>query len=171
MRTIVAALCIGILASATPAMGSSAHPLASSDGLTADLDGRPIKTQSVGAYYCHDFDYPHIHCYSTPAALEAEVGSGETGTYVMTAGASDYLTVYSEPMFGGSYAHLAQNYDGLWAIGWNDRISSFKVRNNASGWFFQDWYGGGWKYAFCCDAQATGLSGSYDNQFSSVYRN
>ena len=37
--------------------------------LTADLDGRPIPLVSVSKFYCNDFDYPAIHCFSSPAAL------------------------------------------------------------------------------------------------------
>lgn len=170
MRTIVAALCLVIAASALSGLRASTARAGSSDRLTADLDGSPIKPTEASAYFCHDLAYPHFHCFSNAAALESNFASIQAGTLSIAAGPNDYITIYSEAMYGGSYAHLAQNYDGLWVIGWNDRISSYKVRNYASGRFYQDWNAGGWRYSFCCNSEVPGLSSTYDNQFSSVYR-
>lgn len=167
MRKIVAALTLAILAGTVTAPTTVR---AGSPRLTADLDGRAIMPADAGSYFCHDFDYPHLHCFSTGPALEAALVLREQSTRSIAVASSDYVTIYSEPMYGGSYAHLSQNYDGLWVIGWNDRISSFKVRNSASGRFYQDWNAGGWRYSFCCNSEVPGLSTTYDNQFSSVYR-
>ena len=175
MRAIVAAVCLSV------ALGSVASTRAQATGvrpeteLRAELDGRPIPPAAAGQFFCHDFDYPLIRCYSTAVALEDSLagagGSTESSLSTAAYGAGDYLTVYSEPSYASAYAHLSQNYDALWTIGWNDRISSFKVRNSASGRFWQDWYQQGWSYAFCCNSQVPSLSSSWDNQFSSVYRN
>jgi hypothetical protein len=85
-------------------------------------------------------------------------------------GPSDYVTIYSEPSYGGSYAHLAANYDQLWLIGWNDRVSSFKVRNDGRGRFYGNWYGSGTIYSFCCNSTVPWMTSTTDNTFSSVYR-
>lgn len=139
----------------------------------ADLEGKPIAATDVGRYFCHDFDFPRIRCFSTSTALEDQLRSGAAlgGSMAVAAySAGDYLTVYSEPSYGGAYAHLSQNYDALWGIGWNDRIRSFKVRNSASGSFYTDWYASGRRYAFCCNSAMPSLSSTYDRAFSSVYR-
>jgi hypothetical protein len=132
--------------------------------LSADLDGEPIQLVEVGNWYCDDFSYPVIHCFRDPAELEARAASIEAVTAV------DYVTVYDQTGFAGSYMHMSEDYTVLTLINWNDRISSLKGRNSQSGHFYVDWFFGSSKYGFCCNQQLTSL-GSYDNTFSSVHRN
>lgn len=66
--------------------------------------------------------------------------------------------------------HVSQNYDTLFWIGWNDRISSFKARNCARGTFWADWNGQGRATDFCCNQKASALTAAVDNTFTSVYR-
>ena len=154
---IVAVLWIGALMVAPDVVGA-----ADSGGITARLDGRPIPATAAGDYYCHDLTYPLITCFSTADALEKQLATSVRAVSV-------YVTIYSEPSYDGSYAHLSQDYDGLWAIGWNDRISSFKARNGESGRFYEEWYAGGDRYSFCCN-QTEPMLGPVDDTFSSVYR-
>lgn len=142
----------------------------------AELDGRRIRAVDVGRWFCHDFDRPMIRCFSTAPALErdvaarsASVGSRNYGTLAALA-QSDYVTIYSEPSYSGSYAHLSGDYDQLWMIGWNDRISSYKGRNGQSGTFYGDWFGGGTVRTFCCNTAVPWMTSTYDNTFSSAYR-
>jgi hypothetical protein len=142
--------------------------------LRADLDGRPIKPSETSSYYCHDFAFPEIHCFSTPEGLEAALG-GSTPELSRTAvvaavGPNDYVTVYSGASYSGSFAHLSQNYDALAVIGWNDTISSYKGRNSRSGVFYQNWFAGGTAKHFCCNQNVPTLPAGTDNSFSSVYR-
>jgi hypothetical protein len=132
--------------------------------LRADLDGKPMALVDVGRSYCHDFDYPVIHCFSTPIALEAAVESTAALAGV------DYVTIYEFSTYQGAYMYLSEDSWALSGIGWNDRISSFVVRNGQSGAFWTDWLYSGTKYNFCCNSQVPALGG-YDNTFSSVYRN
>ena len=85
-------------------------------------------------------------------------------------GPSDYVTVYSSPGYGGSFAHLSQNYDALATIGWNDTISSYRARNSRTGTFYEHWFAGGTKKNFCCNQNVPSLAAGVDNTFSSVYR-
>lgn len=137
--------------------------------IRADLEGRLIKASEIGSYYCHDFAFPEVHCFSTAPELEAASASGE-GLVASAFGPSDYVTIYADPGYGGSYMHVSQNYDTLFWIGWNDRISSFKARNSARGTFWSDWNGGGIGMAFCCNQTVAALSANMDNTFTSVYR-
>lgn len=142
--------------------------------ITADLDGTPIPATEVGSYFCHDFAFPRLRCYSTGGALDAAVAAMGTAVEdelsLAAYGANDYVTIYSEASFGGSYAHLSQSYDGLWVIGWNDRISSYKARNSALGSFHVDWYAGGARLDFCCNQTTASLSSTFNDAISSVYR-
>jgi hypothetical protein len=140
----------------------SARP--ASDSLRADLDGAPIKLSDVGNWYCHDFDYPSIHCFSSPGSLETSIRAALATTAV------DFVTVYEFTGFAGSYMYMSQDYSVLATIGWNDRISSLKGRNGELSHFYVDWFYTGASYSVCCDVQLTSL-GSYDNTFSSVHRN
>jgi hypothetical protein len=138
--------------------------------LSADLDGKPMALVDVGLHYCHDLDYPIIHCFSQAKALESEMRArNATSGITAAAGTGVYATVYEYTLFQGAYMHMSQNYTCLACIGWNDRISSFVALNSQTGNFYTDWFYGGTVYGFCCNQQLTGL-GSFDNTFSSVYR-
>jgi len=65
--------------------------------------------------------------------------------------------------------NVSQDYAALSAIGWNDRISSFRGRNSETGQFWTDWFYGGTWYAFCCNTSVSNL-GSFNNTFSSIQR-
>jgi hypothetical protein len=158
--------------------GSAAARAGSGPTMYADLDGQRIPLVDVGDYYCHDLDFPSIHCFSDPEALESAMGSDDyearAGEYAVVganavAGTGVYATVYEYTTYQGSYMHMSQNYTCLACIGWNDRISSYVAKNSQSGNFYTDWFYGGTVYGFCCNQQLPVL-GSFDNTFSSVYR-
>jgi len=146
--------------------------------LRVELEGRPIPPTEAGNYHCHDFDYPLIRCYRTSAELEdaaarrtegggldgMDTGSADAGTASVS-----YVRVFSDANHKGTSAYLNQPYDRLGDIGWNDRISSFTSLTSAGGRFWQDTYGRGWSYSFCC-LQSVGYVGdAYNDQFSSAY--
>ena len=143
----------------------------------ADLEGRPIAATSASDYFCHDFDFPQVHCFRTAERLEAALAGAQATSQRVDAatgvtvsfGPQDYVTAYSDSSYGGSYIHLSLNYDTLYWIGWSDRISSFKVRNNRSGTFWENWYGGGRRTDFCCNHTVPWLAAGVDNTFTSVY--
>jgi hypothetical protein len=139
-------------------------PSALETKLEADLDGRPLELVKVGNYFCQDFDYPRIHCYSKSSALETAVAPA------LAASGVTYVVGFDYTFWGGPYMYFSQNYTVLAYIGWNDRVSSFLAQNNLSGRFWTDWFYGGTYYGFCCNSQVPAL-GSYDNTFSSVYQN
>ncbi len=137
---------------------------ASKESMTAYLDGVRIRLGQVGAWFCDDFSYPAIHCFSNPIALQART------TMLLSLTAIDYVTVYENGSFSGSFMHMSQDYTALVTIGWNDRISSLKGRNRQTGHLYADWFYGGSSYSVCCNSQITAL-GAFDNSFSSVHRN
>ncbi len=159
---VVAAAILSLAATgATPVAAAATN----TRELTADLDGAPIALADVGKYHCDDFDAPRIHCFVS--ALERDARLGGIGT--LAAGTGPYVVIYDQGSYAGASMVISGNYSALAAIGWNDRISSFKGQNSQSGHFTTDWFGGGTKYSFCCNQQVPSLGG-YDNTFSSVTR-
>lgn len=163
LRTRATAIALGALLACWVAVPATAKT-ASSEMLSADLDGAPIKLAEVGRWYCDDFSYPVIHCFSTPEVLESRTSA------VLATAAVDFVTVYELGLFAGSFMHMSQDYTALVTIGWNDRISSLKGRNSERSHFYVDWFYGGTSYSVCCNGQLGSL-GSFDNTFSSVHRN
>jgi hypothetical protein len=129
--------------------------------LHADLDGKPIALDQVGNFYCHDFDYPAIHCFSSAAGLSASAQTALATTSLT------YVAIFDYPLYSGSAMYVSQNYPVLALIGWNDRVSSFIDENGVTGRFHTDWFYSGLTFAFCCNQWVASL-GSYDNTFSSV---
>jgi hypothetical protein len=136
------------------------------DEMSADLDGAPIKLVDVGKWYCHDFDYPVIHCFTDPSVLEDQ----PQVSLAAAAAGTTYLTVYEFTTYQGAFMHMSENYSMLSLIGWNDRISSYVAKNSMSGAFWTDWLYTGIRYNFCCNQQVGSL-GSYNDTFSSVFHN
>lgn len=153
---------VGLLAPLSPALAHASGGAGPNGGLSADLNGKPIPLVQVGNHFCDDFDYPLIHCFTTASALDA------SDAQVLSATSVEYVTIYDYPLYAGSYMHVSQDYTVLATIGWNDRVSSFIVRNGQEGHFYTDWFYGGTGYYFCCSQMVNGL-GSYDNTFSSVH--
>jgi len=146
--------------------------------ITADLDGSPIAASSSSAYYCHDFDYPRIHCFRSAGGLQAAMGLASptkagllSPASTASAPAGTWVTVFADATFAGSFAYLSHNYDRLGDIGWNDRISSFVVNVSINGFFAQNVFGSGWGYNWCCYQNIPYVGSSYNDQFSSFYRN
>lgn len=167
---------VGILLALAVAGPVAARASAQKD-LSADLDGKSIPLAEVGNWYCHDFDYPVIHCFSDPASLQESSATAQTKRKARALLAGDleaalagvtYVTVYEYTSYQGAFMQMSENYSLLSLIGWNDRISSFKARNSMSGAFWTDWFYTGTKYSFCCN-QELGSLGGYNDTFSSVY--
>jgi hypothetical protein len=140
--------------------------------VTADLDGHRIKSSLISRYYCHDFEYPRIRCFASAAALEASKAERASTLAAVSPnfGAGDYVTIFDGVSYTGAYMDVSQNYDALFSIGWNDRISSYKGRNSGSGTFWTDWYASGTGINFCCNTNVGNLASGLDNAFSSIYR-
>jgi hypothetical protein len=140
--------------------------------ITAEPVGRAIKPELISSFYCHDFDYPVIRCFRSALELEAAEASRASASEGLSATftAADYVTIYDGTVWTGAYMDVSQNYDALFSIGWNDRISSYKARNSVSGKFWTDWFASGTARSFCCNTQVSSLPSNLDNAFSSVYR-
>jgi hypothetical protein len=162
---ILSALC------ATTVFGAS-QTRSASPAVTADVEGRAIKIAQIPDYYCHDFDFPRIHCFESAKALD---GAKATQSEALAAlspsfSAGDYVTIFDGQIYTGGAMDLSQSNDALFSIGWNDRVSSYKARNSVSGTFWTDWFASGAARNFCCNVNVSSLPANLDNAFSSVYR-
>src|SRR6185369_13284482 len=92
--------------------------------ITADLDGVRIKLADVAKWYCDDFEYPAIHCFSQPEDEQRAM------SFMAAASTTPYVTVYEFTTYQGPYMHMSQDYSILGLIGWNDRISSLVIHNS-----------------------------------------
>ena len=149
-----------IAATSNPGAALAANP---GPELSATLDGKPIPLEDVGKYYCDDFAYPEIRCWSTRLLADSRALTVTVLTGI------EYVTVYDGTGYSGSFMNISQDYATLSTIGWNDRISSFKGRNGETGTFYTDWFYSGSFWAFCCNSQLASL-GSYNNTFTSILR-
>lgn len=161
---LLVCLSIGLLSAPFLRISPLSAAQSGSPQLTADLDGRTIALSDVGNWYCHDFAWPKIHCFSTSARLEAAVSSFTSSSSIT------YMTVYDYTAYQGPYMYFSQDYTVLATIGWNDRVSSFIVHNSQSGVFWTDWFYTGTRFDWCCN-QGWASLGSFDNVFSSIYVN
>jgi hypothetical protein len=166
ITVLVASLFLTVTAQVSAGQGSR---------LTADLEGRPIAASSSSGYFCHDFDFPRIHCFRTAAALNAAIGIQPARSVRLLAAApatpaGTWVTVYSDASYAGSFAYLSHNYDKLGDIGWNDIISSFRVQATFNGRFARDTFGAGWQYFWYAGQNIPYVGSSYNDQFSSFYR-
>ncbi|MCU0483555.1 MAG: beta/gamma crystallin family protein [Chloroflexi bacterium] len=82
--------------------------------------------------------------------------------------AAAYVQVFVNRDYGGASAYLSANYPNLGTIGWNDRISSYKVLISGSGEFREHANYVGAIDEFCCTQWVTYVGDYYNDKFSSV---
>lgn len=170
-RLSIALVALVVATGAVSGAVSAADP--ASGPVRADLEGQPIAVREIPDWFCHDLDFPQIRCYRTAARLERALAVGMTAAPMGEAGilaAVPYVVVYRDASYANSFAALAQPYDNLGSIGWNDMISSFKALNGLTGHFATDALNNGRLYpTFCCNAQVPYVGDAWNDQFSSVY--
>ena len=169
-RIVPVAACLALLVSIVGAAPAAAGgPIGAAVIVEADVEGVAIRPSQVPDVYCHDRDFPRIHCYRTADRLEAALAPSGGAGYAATA-SGDYVVIYSSTSYAGGYMYISQNYDALFVVGWNDRIRSYRSINGGLGRFWTDWYAGGYNLDFCCNTIVPSLSATFDRQISSVYR-
>jgi hypothetical protein len=144
---------------------------ASAGDLSATLDGKRIRLDRVASLQCHDFDYPIIRCFSTAERIAADIDArlaarDAAGARLLLAG---YVTVYQDNFYGTPSISLSTDQASLSALGWNDRISSFKSFG-ATGGFWEHSPSGGFFHAYAATTQAPSL-GSHNDAFSAFVIN
>lgn len=165
---------IRALVGATVLAMTFAVPISASSGLSATLADKSISLDRAGTLSCHDFDYPVLRCFSTPAAMSLDVAGRAEGRSVSKQGFevsdSGYVIVYEHSLYAGNYMILSADQAWLSSIGWNDKISSFKSFG-ATGNFRENSPASGLIYFFGSSAQIAYVGDSYNDKFSSFYIN
>lgn len=136
--------------------------------VSATLDGTEITLARAGDLSCHDFDYPVIRCFQTPAAMNVDVArrlqklAASGGGLAVAVG---YVIIYEHATYSGATMALSADQPWLSSIGWNDRISSFKSIG-ATGRFRENSPASGFAYNFGPTTQVPTLSDTYNDKFS-----
>ncbi len=137
--------------------------------VVADLAGHTIAVGEIPHWYCHDLDFPRIHCFATAAELEHALATHQSARPAGTAGASIDLAICADANWQGGTTVISQAYPDLGTIGWNDKISSFKVLNGVAGHFATDIYNSGAYDYFAPYQLTTYVGNAWNDTFSSVY--
>ncbi len=156
VRALVGALVV------SAALGGSAN----AGRLSATFGETEISLDQAGIMSCHDFDYPVLRCFTTPAALERDVAERVRIKFVPAAvAATGYVTFWEHASYAGNQMTLSADQPWLNSIGWNDRISSFKSFG-ASGRFLENSPGSGFIYYYSSGVQVSYVGNFYNDKFS-----
>ncbi len=162
---------LALLAAASPAPASAA----AAAPVRAVMDGHAISLAKARSLSCHDFDFPVLTCFRTPAEMETaaavRAGSGpgaDGGAAPLAAASTGYVIVYVDGSFGGSARALSQDYSYLGTIGWNDVISSLRSYG-ATGHFCENAPSGGFAYYFYPTSSVSYVGDYYNDKFSALY--
>lgn len=148
-----------------------------------DQSGDDIPLDEVGEYHCHDFDYPIIRCFGTALERDADADAIDSGSAVSVSGeqplstslalrlsatAVTYVLWYADSNYGGSSYSMSNPVPDLTAIGWNDRISSFKSTNGGhpKWWQGSNYSGAAWQWV--TSAWVSYVGDLANDRFSSV---
>jgi hypothetical protein len=146
---------------------------AAPDARTATLNGQPIPLSEVAGYHCNDLAYPAIRCFSSKAAVIADVAqledAGGTGLDGPASVLSTACVWYWNGGYGGASFFQSTNQSNLSALGWNDAISSFEqLGTHQCRWYADGGYTGAyWTWTAGLDVSYVG-DGAND-KFSSVW--
>lgn len=137
------------------------------------LDGQRIDGREAADFYCHDRDYPVIRCFRTPADRAAEQDRSARAPDASIVGSvgpasllSPYVRWYRDANLSGPSFEAYVYEPDLAAIGWDNRISSFRPLNGGHPLWWAGPNRSGTKWDWGTAAIAT--LGSANDQFSST---
>jgi hypothetical protein len=159
---------IGLATIAMPALGqTSGRATIEDQPVAATLDGRSTMVMLAAQYHCHDLVLGQLTCFRSPQDRDEDVVGDDTA--FEAAASSGYVVAYASPSYAGASVVLSQSYPNLGTIGWEDRISSYKVFTILTGSFFVNRWYSGQVLQFCCYAQVPYVGAAFDNTLSSFY--
>jgi hypothetical protein len=127
----------------------------------ASREGR----NDASAAHCHDYAYPEMTCFATEAERDAAMLPDRFADF--TTASTGYVVAYANNSYGGSSVVLSQDHGNLGFIGWADKISSYKVYTNLTGYFHEHTWYTGRVQSYCCNTYVSYVGDTLNNTFSS----
>jgi Beta/Gamma crystallin. len=142
------------------------------DQVKAVLDGERVSVAAAAAHHCHDLDAGVLECFTSEANRDSAVAAivadhAITSASELGPASTGYVIAWEAASFAGASTVLSQDYPNLTSIGWNDRISSYKVYTTYTGAFYDQSYYQGLTQFYCCFAQVSYVGNQYNDIFSS----
>lgn len=153
---------MSLVVAASPVSGRSA---AEGGRMRVLLDGRPATIGAAARSHCEDLTPGVLECFATSRARDLAVSARGKSS---SAASSGYVVAYVNASFGGASIVMSQDYANLGTIGWNDRISSYKVYTSLTGYFYQNSNYSGLAQSYCCFSQVSYVGNAYNDTFSSL---
>ena len=156
---------LALLAVILVASPAAARPTSAATAGKVLLDGSVATISAATEYHCHDLKL-RLECFTSAQARNRTVRA-TIATTTVSAASSGYVIAWADASYLGASVVLSQDYANLGSIGWNDRISSYKVYTSLTGAFYQhSSYWGTTKY-FCCFSNVAYVGNAYNDLFSS----
>ncbi len=121
--------------------------------------------RKVAGSHCLSIEPRQLDCYAT--AHDRDVAIERRMTLASSALASGYVVAYENISYGGASVVLSGDQPNLGSIGWNNRISSYKVFTSATGYFHQGLNYAGLAQSYCCFSTISYVGNSFNDTFSS----
>jgi hypothetical protein len=172
-RQLACAITLALLLATVSAAPGTARSGSTAQPLLATLDGQQVPIAVAAQYHCHDLIAGQLTCFSSPeerdeaVALLGPQGSTAAGE-TMPLSPNGYLMAYVDILYGGGSVVLSHDYDNLGDIGWNDRISSYRVYTSLGGVFYTNANLRGDYQSFCCFADVSYVGDFFNDKFSSI---
>ncbi len=132
---------------------------------TVLLNGRVATLTAASRSHCDDLTPGVLRCYSSQRNRDRAASPRVSRD--ATAASAGYVVAYVDISFGGASVVLSQDHPDLRTIGWNNRISSYKVYTSLTGYFHQGAYYAGSAQSYCCFSQVSYVGNSFNDTFSS----
>jgi hypothetical protein len=148
----------------------AAAPAEADAPLRVILNGHTISPTDASSLHCTDVFYPRIDCFSDAARRDDVVRRRRRLTATSSASLSSvvYVTFYADINFGGASFSTAGAISDLTAVGWNDRISSFKSLNGGRPAWWRDAGFAGTLWRWSAGTWVSYVGDGANDQFSSV---
>lgn len=163
--TVVSAVIATLVLITGSAEHAAARTAAQPDGGWRGV--RAIRVGPVRQEHCHDAIPRLLRCFTTRAARDASWRENRSLRPLSTY-AGGYVIAWVNASYAGSSVILSQDYTNLVTIGWNDRISSYKVYTNLTGGFYEHSNYSGLTQLFCCFSQVSYVGDAYNDKFTSI---
>lgn len=167
MRIAAAALAAAVALGSGQVATARSTATIPSRALIVRLDGRSATVPAAAKNHCHDAVKGTLECFSSASARDAAWQAIRLSQPLSPA-SNGYVIAWVGATYTGASVVLTQDYANLTTIGWNDRISAYKVYTNLTGAFYEHSNYWGLTQFFCCFSQVSYVGNAYNDRFSSI---